>query len=243
MKYDHNVLIVDDEVSVARVVAGVVKKLSVDSVYASDGTEALSEIENSSKPFSLIICDQNMPSIKGADLLERISHISPDTVRFLITGNADINTIIQAVNKGKIHKYIQKPCQVEQLFEDIKAGLKQYELNVEYEELFRMAKEQNAKLYALNRDLKQSAGRQTKTLAALEEELRQAHGKTGIGGPLSNGVDELSPCREISNHLKARSITDDKKMNPLFAAAVAELYCRFQEIALKNGFRITLKSK
>lgn len=242
MDYDHKVLIVEDELQVGKLIASILKTISVSSVYASDGMEALYKIEKMKKPFSLIICDQRMPRMKGTELLEKVSRISPDTVRFLSTGYADISAIIQAVNRGKIHKYIPKPWQAEQLLEDFKAGLKQYELAMENENLFHIAKSQNSKLFALNRELKQNAVKQTKMLSALEEELRVAYGKTGRIGDLSSDGDESSLFQIVKKKIRARGITDETKINLLFEIAVGELYCRFQKIAFKKGFEIDIHS-
>ncbi len=239
MEHNHKVLIVDDEVQVGKLIDRFLKIISVNSVYASNAMEALYKIENMTQPFSLIICDQRMPEMSGTELLEKVSHISPNTVRFLITGYTDIKTIINAINKGKIHKYIPKPLNSEQLIEDIKAGLKQYELNLENEKLFQMAKKQNTKLYALNLDLKRNAAKQTKIIATIEKE-RQAANEI-IDMPEQSFVNNISSVSQAAKELlKTRGITDEQKLNPLLEALVAELYGRFQDIAFKKGFELDL---
>lgn len=242
MKSGHTVLVVDDDVQVGKIIAALLKKISVNSVYASSGAEALYKIENIKNPFSLIISDQRMPKMKGTELLEKVGQISPDTVRFLATGYSDINAIIQAVNRGKIHKYISKPWQSEQLLEDIRGGLKQYELNAEYEELYRIAKEQNAKLYNLNKMLKQNAEKQSNVLANLEQKLRALHGSSNSYMQAFDGAGMSDCLSHIKNELTSRDIKEDEKLNQLLAAVVAELYCRFQEVAFKNGFEISAYS-
>ncbi|SLM28008.1 hypothetical protein MTBBW1_1220008 [Desulfamplus magnetovallimortis] len=269
MKFDHKVLIVDDDIQVGNVLAAILKQIGVSSVYASNGVEALSKIEKMRSTFSLVITDQRMPGMKGTELLERISQISPDTVRFLTTGYADINAVVEAVNRGRIHKYISKPWQTEQLFEDLKAGLKQYELLVESENLFRIAKEQNARLYALNKDLKQSAARQTKILAELEEEIAHEKIKMELTSTSEEGClinDPASPSKktvkdkrlesgkfsdfdsqtaieEIKKKILMVDGMDEKKATLIFEEAVKKIFADFQKIALQRGFEFLLTSQ
>ncbi len=238
MKYIHKVLIVDDEITIGKIIANILKKMSISYVYASSGEEALYKIEKADTPFSLILADQRMPNMKGYDLLEKMSQISPETVRFLITGHADVKAVIQAVNQGKIHKYISKPWVDEQFIEDIKAGLKQYELSLECGQLFQIAKEQNSKLYALNLDLKQSVAKEGKILTVLEEELLASQRDY----EKFFGKDKLSRHREVEKYLDDYGMTDEKTRNELLSAAVVELYDRFQGIAFKKGFDISLNS-
>ncbi|NWH06677.1 response regulator [Desulfobacter latus] len=234
---DHTVLIVDDEVHIGKLLARLLKQISVKTVYAPDGMEALAKIEKRKNPFSLIISDQKMPGMKGTELLEKVSLLSPSTIRFLTTGYSDFDTVIQAVNQGKIHKYLQKPWDPDRVVDIIKEGLEQYELTLEYENLFRTAKEQNAKLSEFNALLRQKTQKQAQILNALDEKLKKAGNEAGT---CSAGTREeaLSGAKKLKETLKDRKIVSEAQLNLLFAAAVADLYCRFQEIAFKKGFEI-----
>lgn len=68
---------------------------------------------------SVIITDQRMPEMTGVEFLESILDTYPDPVRLLLTGYADINAVIDAVNKGKIFHYLSKPWKEEELSETI----------------------------------------------------------------------------------------------------------------------------
>jgi two-component system, sensor histidine kinase and response regulator len=57
----------------------------------------------------IIVSDQRMPEMEGTDFLEKTIAIYPESVRLLITGQADIETVIEAINRGQITKYLQKP--------------------------------------------------------------------------------------------------------------------------------------
>ena len=60
-------------------------------------------------PIDVVISDQKMPDISGVDFFEMIMADHPDPVRMLLTGHADIDAVIDAINKGRIYKYISKP--------------------------------------------------------------------------------------------------------------------------------------
>lgn len=88
-------------------------------------TEALELLDK--EPMHVILSDQRMPGITGVEFFEKIQFALPDVMRILITGYADINIVVDAVNKGKIFKYIQKPWNNEQLKESILEAYKVYQ--------------------------------------------------------------------------------------------------------------------
>ena len=61
------------------------------------------------QPIEVIISDQKMPSLSGVEFFELIMPDFPDPIRMLLTGHADIDAVIDAINKGQIYKYISKP--------------------------------------------------------------------------------------------------------------------------------------
>ncbi len=254
IKNNHKVLIVDDEIQAGRLIAGILKQISVGSIYSASGAKALYKMKKTSTPFSLIICDQHMPGMKGTEFLEKAAGISPDTVRFLMTEYSDLKAIVDAVNKGKIHKYITKPWNNEAFIEDIKAGLEQYELSLENERLFTLAKEQNSKLFQLNQDLKQTAEKQTETLSNLESQIEESLIKDSLIEEEQHDTKSLEKKKEITDTalmeknlrqgfrdiLQEQGMLDKDNLNHLLAAATNEMFGRFRKIGLKNGFELSL---
>lgn len=230
-KNDHTVLIVDDEQEVGTSLGRLLKKAGIKYVYMESGAEALERVKTASTPFSMIISDQRMPGMNGSEFLEKAKEISPDTIRFLITGYADIDAVTEAVNKGSIHRYIAKPWENKVLLESVKSGLEQYELVQENNRLFLLAKEQNAKLYTLNCDLKDSTVNHKKTLETLDKEIMELN-KTADRG---FDRDHLS---EIETIFKEKEMLTTEKMNSFYAVVVSELFEQFQDIAARNGFEM-----
>ena len=94
---------------------------------AGGGIEAL-EAFKTHGPYALVLVDMNMPGMKGIELLEKIQAVSPDTVRMMLTGNADQQTAVEAVNRGQVYRFLNKPCPNEVLVAAIENGLKQFDM-------------------------------------------------------------------------------------------------------------------
>jgi len=127
------VLIVDDESEVLHSLADLLRKDF--HVFA---TSEISEAEGlliSHNMFSLVISDQRMPVLTGAEFLARVSKISPDTARVLLTGYADIDAVIAAVNQGQIVQYITKPWDATNLLAMLKPIAERHQLVQENRQL------------------------------------------------------------------------------------------------------------
>ncbi len=79
-------------------------------------------------PYAVVICDMRMPEMDGIEVLGRIKGLAPDVIRMMLTGNADIQTAVRAVNEGNIFRFLTKPCNKESLGKALTAGLMQYRL-------------------------------------------------------------------------------------------------------------------
>ncbi len=231
-QFDHTVLIVDDEEQIGKALGRLMKGIGAKYVYMPSGREALDWMKTATKPFSLILSDQRMPGMPGSVFLEQAKEISPDTIRFLITGYADVDAVTEAVNKGSIHRYISKPWDNKTLTETVKSGLGQYELVMENHRLFALAKEQNAKLYALNTDLKKSAAVHQKAILQKDKQIEELNAR------LEKGFENRNYINEIEALLKQRDMMGEGKLNSLYAAVIAELFEQFREIAVRNGFEM-----
>ena len=80
---------------------------------AISGDEALKIL--SEKPIEIIVTDQRMPNMTGVEFLEKVIEKYPDPMRLLLTGYADMNAVVDAVNKGKIFHYLSKPWNEDEL--------------------------------------------------------------------------------------------------------------------------------
>ncbi|MEO7387320.1 MAG: HD domain-containing phosphohydrolase, partial [Gammaproteobacteria bacterium] len=127
------VLFVDDEPNVLDSIRRQLRK-SVDIHTAPSGSEALRLLEELG-PFALVISDMRMPGMTGAELLTRVRTLYPDTVGMILSGQADLEATISAVNDGHIFRFLTKPCSEEPLRAAVAAGVEQYQLVTTRKEL------------------------------------------------------------------------------------------------------------
>jgi response regulator RpfG family c-di-GMP phosphodiesterase len=105
---NRKVLLVDDDVNLLESFRRQLRKKA--EVVTAEGAKAGIEAAARQGPFAVVISDYNMPGMNGVDMLRVIRHGSPDTVRVLLTGHADLEIAIQAVNEGNIFRLLTKPC-------------------------------------------------------------------------------------------------------------------------------------
>lgn len=79
-------------------------------------------------PFGVVVADMNMPGLDGIQFLAKIKEKSPDTVRMMLTGRADLETAVDAVNEGNVFRFLTKPCPPETLMRALEAGIRHYRL-------------------------------------------------------------------------------------------------------------------
>ena len=127
------VLCVDDDPKILR---GYRRHLSehFDFAIAEGAQEGLTVLQEQG-PFAVVVTDMRMPVMDGIAFLAQVRQRWPDTVRMMLTGNADLQTAVQAVNQGSILRFLTKPCPPEQLMEALTAGVRQYRLIMAEREL------------------------------------------------------------------------------------------------------------
>ena len=123
---NHKVLIVDDEPAVLEGYKRLLRR-EFDLETAEGGELGLRVIQEQG-PFALVISDMRMPRMDGVQFLSRVKELSPETVRMVLTGHADMQAAIDAVHQGSVFRFLTKPCEKETLAKAITTGFVQYQL-------------------------------------------------------------------------------------------------------------------
>lgn len=97
-------------------------------IETADGPRSALKLMESNGPFCVVVSDLKMPVMNGVELLGAIKQRWPDTVRIMLTGHADIDMAVSAVNKGEIFRFLIKPCAPDALIAAVNDGLRQYRL-------------------------------------------------------------------------------------------------------------------
>jgi response regulator RpfG family c-di-GMP phosphodiesterase len=104
-------------------------------VVAAEGGEAALQIIADRGPFAVVVSDRQMPRMDGITFLSLVRQRAPDTVRIMLTGNADLEGAIKVVNEGNIFRFLTKPCAPEILGKAVEDALVQYRLVTAEKEL------------------------------------------------------------------------------------------------------------
>ncbi len=123
----NKVLFVDDDTSLLRTIERNLC-MDLDMAVAAGGQAALDLIP-SDGPFSVIIVDMRMPGMDGIETIKAAREIAPNAIYMMLTGNQDTATAVRAVNDGQVFRYLNKPCEVAEIKNAIKAAQTQYDVD------------------------------------------------------------------------------------------------------------------
>lgn len=123
---NEKILLVDDEPAVLQGYRRILhNQFELDTAVGGAGA-LITLAENG--PYAVVVSDMRMPEMNGVELLSQIKTLYPDVIRVMLTGNADLNTAINAVNEGSIFRFLTKPCTKDTLARTLTAALVQYRL-------------------------------------------------------------------------------------------------------------------
>ncbi len=131
-----------------------------------DALELFAELQDDGYEIPLVLSDHIMPGMKGAELLKRIHATSPKTLTIMLTGQADMNAVTQAVNQADLYRYIAKPWERTDLILTVREAIRRY---IQERKLER----HNAILQDMNNVLKQKVKARTARLEAQHIELKE----------------------------------------------------------------------
>lgn len=184
----HTILCVDDEIDNVDALERLFRK-KYTVLKATSGQEALSVLDQNPGPIALIITDQRMPEMTGVEFLEKTLLSHPETVRILLTGYTDLDSVITAVNKGQIFRYLTKPWDPVDLGNTVDHAIDRFVLGQEL-------KKKNEDLAAALEDLKSLDVAKSNFMILINHEL-----KTPLTSILS-----------FSSLLAESSLTDEDKL-------------------------------
>ncbi len=147
-----------------------------------DALEYIDELERDGEALALIIADQIMPRMSGVKLLEEVNRRSPSTMKILLTGQAGLDAVIEAINRAKLNHYIGKPWDEENLRLLVENLLRQYRLVRENRRLVDDVSAKNNALLDMNRELEAKIAERTRALASANERLAELAVTDGLTG-------------------------------------------------------------
>ncbi len=165
------ILFVDDEKDILKSLLRLFMDEPYEMVTFDTPFDALDEMETTE--FAAVISDQRMPQMEGTEFLQKVREKWPDTVRIILTGYADLDAAVDAINKGNVYSFIHKPWDESTLLQTVKNAVDRYNLAAENKRLFELTKTQNDELESLNKNLERLVDVRTKKIKRLLGEVEK----------------------------------------------------------------------
>jgi response regulator RpfG family c-di-GMP phosphodiesterase len=154
------ILIVDDEEIVLVALRETLLHEGYNVVSSPHAVHALSVLKE--QEFSVVITDQQMPMVSGLEFLAQVRQIRPEATRILITAVLNLSTLIDAINKAEIHRFVVKPWSREELLASVKSAVERFDFISNNSRLLTQTLAANRELAKLNRSLAEQVARLTR---------------------------------------------------------------------------------
>jgi len=162
----NTILIVDDDKeNILKTLERLLENEGYKIFFAENGLYGLEIIKR--EDIHLVISDYKMPNMDGTKFLQEVKQLLPDTIRIMLTGHADLEVAIKAINEGEVYRFITKPWNNIELLGTIKQGVEYYNLQRELDRLNKLIQLQNRELKDWNYKLEQKVAEQTKQIRDL----------------------------------------------------------------------------
>lgn len=169
------VLFVDDDTDLLAGLGRALRRESFQVLAATSARQAMDLMEH--HRVDVIVSDERMPEISGNDFLAQVRLLHPGVVRMMLTGHASLDGALQAINEGRIFRYLLKPCAVEELVQAVHQGLGQKRLMDRCRRALQVLGRQSALLAQIGRDH--------------PAVLREAQGRAGLAGAPPGPADSV----------------------------------------------------
>ncbi|WP_286237203.1 HD domain-containing phosphohydrolase [Neptuniibacter halophilus] len=168
---DFCLMLVDDESAVLSALKRLLRRLGCQVITCNSGREALETLQDTR--VDLLISDMRMPDMAGEALLEQVAETYPDIERIAISGYADVNSTIDAINRGRVSRFLLKPWDDEELLALVGKTLDTLYLKQENLRLQRETEEKNLALKELNQQLEAKVQQRTQQLTRANKKLTE----------------------------------------------------------------------
>ncbi|MFA5182078.1 MAG: HD domain-containing phosphohydrolase [Syntrophales bacterium] len=217
------ILVVDDEPLVLDIIKRLLKDGHYEIFTAASGPEGLSLM--GVFPIQIVISDYRMPEMNGVEFLREVCRLWPDTIRIVLSGYADSQAVIAAINEGQIYKFMAKPWNNEELKITIVNAVDRYRLAQENMRLTEDLKWKNEALQKFNKILEETVAERTyelkksmeKTERAFEATIRVISSIIEARDPYTAGHQQRTSC--LASSIGRELGLSDEMMGGLHMAA------------------------
>jgi response regulator RpfG family c-di-GMP phosphodiesterase len=196
METKQTLLLVDDEENILKSLARTLRRDKY-KIFTANGGEAGLDILAKHK-VGVIVSDQRMPGMTGSEFLSRAREQYPDSIRIMLSGYTELNSVTDAINHGNIYKFLSKPWEDDFLRSNIKDAFRYYEL---LQENIRLSNE----YIQLNKNLEQRVEERTHEVVLAMHRLQ-----------LEQNILEVLPCSVIGIDSEGMVVNANNYSHQLF---------------------------
>jgi two-component system sensor histidine kinase/response regulator len=204
MMQNRTVLFVDDEIEILNSLKRLLRAEPYQLFLAQSGQRALSILEE--KSIHVIITDLSMPGMDGLTLLKKVQERYPDVVRLVLSAHGDVASILEAINRGNVYRYIVKPWDNMELRISIRQAIDLFNLQQERRDLLQ-------KLNEHNRLLKKRVEERTRQVLAIEKQAEIGKYASQIVHNLHNPLQAIRGSLDLARLLLSDEDPDLKKLS------------------------------
>ena len=156
---ERTLLLVDDEENIVSALMRLLRRDGYHILRANSGKEGLELLAQ--HQVGVIISDQRMPGMTGVEFLSQVRELYPDTVRIVLSGYTELNSVTDAINRGAIYKFLTKPWEDDLLRANVDEAFQRHEMKKENARLNHEIREANEKLRRANLELEERVKEKT----------------------------------------------------------------------------------
>jgi len=242
----HSILVADDEPRALELVVRTLRKLG--RVVTAPSGDAARELFAGDR-FDLVISDQRMPGISGVDLLGFVAERDESCGRILLTGYADLEATVEAINRGRVHAYLHKPCTADELRATAQGTLSRVSLARENARLLGVVAEQGeqirdaspsgfASLRGTGAGADETLAGVGRLLASIARDLSAPLEALRLGGDAAEPVERI--CAELLDAARASDGVPALVATPI-DGVVAEAVADLIESASRDAVKVELE--
>ncbi|WP_404360097.1 response regulator [Methylotuvimicrobium sp. KM1] len=155
-------LLVDDEINILKALKRSLRRDGYQILTANSGAEGLELLGR--QRVGVILSDQRMPHMTGAEFLSEVKVLYPDTMRIMLSGYTDLESVTNAINEGAIYKFLTKPWEDDLLRDNIRIAFEHYEMALDNRRLTAELQHANEELQQFNRELERQVKEKTREI-------------------------------------------------------------------------------
>lgn len=157
---ERTLLLVDDEENITSALVRLLRRDGYNILRANSGQEGLALLAQ--HQVGVIISDQRMPGMTGTEFLSKVRELYPDTVRIVLSGYTELNSVTDAINRGAIYKFLTKPWEDDLLRANVEEAFQRHEMKVDNARLTQELRHANEELLHINQELEQRVEQKTR---------------------------------------------------------------------------------